>query len=794
MTDKIKDPDIVKKDRLEDVADDVDSYPVMPLRNTVLFPQQVIPTYIGRERSLKLIDDLPQGKKLLVVVAQEDGSMENPEPDDLYAWGTLAVVLKVFDMPDKSKSAIIQGLDRVKLLSFTQKEPYFKAVVERVEDNEEEDLEVEALASNVRNSFQELIKIAPYLTDEHSGILTNITKVGRLADRVISLVTIPTKEKQDILEELNVKERMDKTTVLLNREIQRIELGEKIQSDVQDEISKTQREYFLREQMKAIRKELGEDDGSAELNELEEKIKAAGMSEEADEVSMKELDRLTRIPPQSPEYSVSRTYLDWLIDLPWSKSTKDRVDTVRAKKIMDEDHYGLDDVKERIIEYLAVRKLKAEISEDGKVKGPILCFAGPPGVGKTSLGRSIARAMGRDFVRISLGGVRDEAEIRGHRRTYIGALPGRIIQSLKKAGSNNPVFMLDEVDKVGADFRGDPSSALLEVLDPEQNFSFSDHYLEVPFDLSNVMFIATANLKDPIIPALRDRMEILDFTGYVEEEKIQIAKKFLIPKQMEENGLNRKDLKFTSGGIKELLESYTREAGVRNLDREIGNICRKVAREKVEGKTESTKVTKAEVLKYLGVQRFFSETTDRLSKPGVVVGLAWTSAGGDILFIEANKMPGKGKLTLTGHLGDVMKESAQAALSYVRANAEKLSIDPKFNESTDIHIHVPAGAIPKDGPSAGITIFTAIYSLLTDRAVKHTVAMTGEITLRGAVLPIGGLREKVTAAHRAGLREIILPHENKRNLEKIPKKILKDMKFHFVKEVSDVVDYAFPKK
>ena len=794
MTDKIKDPDIVKKDRLEDVADDVDSYPVMPLRNTVLFPQQVIPTYIGRERSLKLIDDLPQGKKLLVVVAQEDGSMENPEPDDLYAWGTLAVVLKVFDMPDKSKSAIIQGLDRVKLLSFTQKEPYFKAVVERVEDNEEEDLEVEALASNVRNSFQELIKIAPYLTDEHSGILTNITKVGRLADRVISLVTIPTKEKQDILEELNVKERMDKTTVLLNREIQRIELGEKIQSDVQDEISKTQREYFLREQMKAIRKELGEDDGSAELNELEEKIKAAGMSEEADEVSMKELDRLTRIPPQSPEYSVSRTYLDWLIDLPWSKSTKDRVDTVRAKKIMDEDHYGLDDVKERIIEYLAVRKLKAEISEDGKVKGPILCFAGPPGVGKTSLGRSIARAMGRDFVRISLGGVRDEAEIRGHRRTYIGALPGRIIQSLKKAGSNNPVFMLDEVDKVGADFRGDPSSALLEVLDPEQNFSFSDHYLEVPFDLSNVMFIATANLKDPIIPALRDRMEILDFTGYVEEEKIQIAKKFLIPKQMEENGLNGKDLKFTSGGIKELLESYTREAGVRNLDREIGNICRKVAREKVEGKTESTKVTKAEVLKYLGVQRFFSETTDRLSKPGVVVGLAWTSAGGDILFIEANKMPGKGKLTLTGHLGDVMKESAQAALSYVRANAEKLSIDPKFNESTDIHIHVPAGAIPKDGPSAGITIFTAIYSLLTDRAVKHTVAMTGEITLRGAVLPIGGLREKVTAAHRAGLREIILPHENKRNLEKIPKKILKDMKFHFVKEVSDVVDYAFPKK
>jgi ATP-dependent Lon protease len=546
--------------------------------------------------------------------------------------------------------------------------------------------------------------------------------------------------------------------------------------------------------MKAIKKELGDDDGSAELNELEEKIKAAGMSEEAEEVAMKEIDRLTRIPPQSPEYSVSRTYLDWLIDLPWSVTTEDRVDTVEAKRILDEDHYGLDDVKERIIEYLAVRKLKEKISDDGKVKGPILCFAGPPGVGKTSLGRSIARSMGREFVRISLGGVRDEAEIRGHRRTYIGALPGRIIQSLKKAGSNNPVFMLDEVDKVGADFRGDPSSALLEVLDPEQNFSFSDHYLEVPFDLSNVMFIATANLKDPIIPALKDRMEILDFTGYVEEEKIQIAKRFLVPKQLEENGLDDDDLNFTQGGIKELLQSYTREAGVRNLDREIGNICRKVAREKVEGKTEATKVTKAGVLKYLGVQRFFSETTDRLSKPGVVVGLAWTSAGGDILFIEANKMVGKGKLTLTGHLGDVMKESAQAALSYVRANAEKLGIDPKFHESTDIHIHVPAGAIPKDGPSAGITIFTAIYSLLTDRAVKHTVAMTGEITLRGAVLPIGGVREKVTAAHRAGLREIILPHENERNLEKIPSKILKDMKFHFVKEISDVVDYAFPKK
>ena len=770
-----------------------ESYPVMPLRNTVLFPQQVIPTYIGRERSLHLIADLPQGKKMIVVIAQEDGSMENPEPGDLYEWGTLAIVLKVFDMPDNSKSAIIQGLERVKVLKFIQQNPYFRAVVKRIEDQESDTIEIEAMSANVKKTFQELIKIAPYLTEEHSGILANVQKPGRLADRVISLVTIPTKEKQEILEELDVKARLEKSTVLLNREIQRIQLGEKIQSEVQDEISKTQREYYLREQMKAIKKELGEDEDAVEITELEEKIKAAGMSEEAEKVAMKELDRLKKIPPQSPEHSVSRTYLEWLVELPWSESTDDRVDTKVAQKILDEDHYGLDDVKERIIEYLAVRKLKEQIEGNGKVKGPILCFAGPPGVGKTSLGQSIARAMNRKFVRISLGGVRDEAEIRGHRRTYIGALPGRIIQSLKKAGSNNPVFMLDEIDKVGADFRGDPSSALLEVLDPDQNFSFSDHYLEVAFDLSNVMFIATANIKDPIIPALRDRMEILDFTGYIEEEKIQIARKYLIPKQMKENGLTEKDIQFTIPGIKELIESYTREAGVRNLEREVGNVCRKIARKKVEGYKSLVKVKKATVQKYLGAQRFFYEAAERLNKPGVVVGLAWTSAGGDILFIESTKMPGKGNLELTGHLGDVMKESAKAALSYVRANAEELGVDPNFSEKFDIHIHVPAGAIPKDGPSAGIAIFTAIYSLLTDRPIKETLAMTGEITLRGAVLPIGGLREKVTAAHRAGLREVILPFLNKKDLEKIPSKVLKDMKFHFVKEVSEVVGCAFPK-
>ena len=772
-----------------DINDEI--YPVMPLRNTVLFPQQVIPTYIGRERSLKLIDDLPMGKKMIVVVAQEDGAQENPKSDGLYAWGTLAMVLKVFDMPDNSKSAIIQGVDRVKLLSFVDKDPYFKAVVERVEDDEIEGIESEAMAKSIRSVFTDLVKVAPYLTDEHSGVLNSISKPGRLADRVISLVTIPTAEKQEILEELNVKKRLEKATLLLNREIQRINLGEKIQTEVQDEISKSQREYYLREQLKAIRRELGEEDESAEISDLEEKIENAKMTEEASKVARKEIDRLSKIPPQSPEYSVSRTYLDWLLDLPWSKTTKDRVNIKKAKSILDNDHYGLDDVKERIIEYLAVRKLKEKKTKDGKVKGPILCFVGPPGVGKTSLGKSIAKSMGREFVRISLGGVRDEAEIRGHRRTYIGALPGRIIQSLKKAGTNNPLFMLDEIDKVGSDFRGDPSSALLEVLDPEQNFSFSDHYLEVPFDLSNVMFIATANLKDPIVPALRDRMEILDFSGYIEDEKIQIAKKYLIPKQIEENALSAKDIKFSETGIKELIRSYTREDGVRNLEREISNVLRKIARKQADGSLKKSNINKSSVNDFLGAPRFYSEMAERMKTPGVVIGLAWTSVGGDILFIEASKMPGKGSLSLTGKLGDVMKESAQAALTYVRSNAKLLGIDPDFHKKNDIHVHVPAGAIPKDGPSAGTAIFTAIVSLLTDKPVKDTLAMTGEITLRGAVLPVGGIREKITAAHRSGIREVILPHFNRKDLEEIPERVAKDMTFHFAKEVTDVVKIAF---
>ena len=571
-----------KESKSTPVADDHD-YPVMPLRNTVLFPQQVIPIYIGREKSLKLIEDLGPGDKHIVVVAQEDGSIEDPKPEDLYAYGTLGVVLIVFDMPDNSKSAIVQGVERVKLLSFGDAEPYYTAVVERIKDNPvSDDLELDALAKNLRDTFTELIQVAPNLTEEHSGMLSNIQKPSRLADRAVSLLTVPNQEKQEVLEELEVKKRVEKTITLLTREIQRIKLGEEIQTEVHDEISKTQREYYLREQMKAIKRELGEDEETVEIKELEDRIKTAGLPEEAEKVAIKELDRLTRIPTQSPEYSVSRTYIEWLADLPWSKSSDDQINVKKAEKILDEDHYGLEKVKERILEYLAVRNLKQERNPDSVVRGPILCFSGPPGVGKTSLGKSIARAIGREFVRMSLGGVRDEAEIRGHRRTYIGALPGRIIQSMKKAGTNNPVFMLDEIDKLGSDFRGDPSSAMLEVLDPEQNDSFSDHYLEVDFDLSKVMFITTANYQDAIPPALRDRMEILDFSGYIEDEKIKIAQRHLIPKQIGENGLTKKEVSLDKTAISELIRSYTRESGVRNLEREIANVLRKVARDMVE--------------------------------------------------------------------------------------------------------------------------------------------------------------------------------------------------------------------
>ncbi len=766
--------------------------PVLALRNTVLFPQQVIPIYIGREKSLQLIENLPENNKKIAVVAQKNGSQEDPEVNELYKFGAVAQVLKVFNMPDGSKSAIVQGLERATIAEFEQTTPYFTAMVHPLSEDYEPNIEIDAMVSNLKTVYEKLISVAPYLSEEHKSILSNIQHPGRMVDRAMQLINVAVEEKQDILEELDIHNRLEKATVIINKEIQRIELGEMIQSEVQDEISKTQREYFLREQLKKIKKELGEDDGSVEIDELREKLEKIDLTEEAQEVGEKELKRLERIPPASPEYTVARTYLEWLTELPWGVFTDDNVDIQNARETLDEDHYGLDKVKKRVVEHLAVRKLKEELDGEEISKGPILCFAGPPGVGKTSIGRSIARAMGRKFIRISLGGVRDEAEIRGHRRTYIGALPGRIIQSLKKCGSNNPIFMLDEIDKVGSDFRGDPSSALLEVLDPEQNSTFNDHYLEVDYDLSKVMFIATANLKDPIIPALKDRMEIIDFSGYTEEEKINIAQKFLIPKQIKEHGLSSLKVSFKDEALRTLIRYYTRESGVRNLEREIANICRKVATVHAEDKRRKKFVVgKKEVQEHLGPQKFFLDVAERTSRPGVVIGLAWTRVGGDILFIEATGMKGKGKYQLTGQLGDVMKESAAAAMSYIKSNSNELGIDEELFEKQDFHIHVPAGAIPKDGPSAGVTILTAIYSLLTKKHVKTNIAMTGEITLRGTVLPVGGIKEKVLAAKRAGLDTVILPDQNKKDITEIPEKVRKEMTFHFAKEMSDVLKLAF---
>ena len=656
-------------------------YPVMPLKNTVLFPQQVIPIYVGRKKSLQLIDDLDPDNKYLVVVAQQDGSVEDPREEDLYSYGTLALVLKTFDMPDNSKSAIVQGVDRVKILKYQEGDAYFMADVERIPESiTSPDVQVEALAKSLKSSFTELIKISPNLNEEHAGMLSNIDRPSRLADRATSLLSVSNSEKQEVLEELDIKKRVENAINLLQKEIQRIKLGEEIQTEVQDEISKTQREYYLREQMKTIQKELGEDNQTVELDELTKKIDDVKMSKEATKVAHKELDRLGRISPQSPEYSVARTYLEWLTDLPWSKSSKDNLNIKKAGKTLNEDHYGLEKVKERVLEYLAVRALKKKVTKNDTVRGPILCFTGPPGVGKTSLGKSIAKSMGREFVRISLGGVRDEAEIRGHRRTYIGALPGRIIQSLKKAKTNNPVFMLDEIDKLGSDFRGDPSSAMLEVLDPEQNHAFSDHYLEVDFDLSKVMFISTANYPDNIPHALYDRMEMLDFRGYIDDEKVKIAEKHLIPKQIKENGLTPKQVKFNEAGIKEVIRSYTRESGVRSLEREISNVLRKIAVDVVNKKVKNVSVTKKVVNDYLGIPKFQSDLAERTTKPGVVTGMAWTAAGGDILFVESSKMKGKGLLTLTGQLGDVMKESAAAAFTYVKSHTDILGLKEDFAE------------------------------------------------------------------------------------------------------------------
>jgi ATP-dependent Lon protease len=761
-----------------------ETFGVIPLRNSVFFPRQIFPLTVGRESSLQVAQEAQRNDSPILILAQRDSSIEKPGSSDLHLMGTVARILKVFTLADGSKNILLQGLYRARVLTFLQFEPFIRAAAQKIEEEKTAGLQVDALVTAIKSTFHRLVELSQDMNEEHLSILLNIEDPGAIADIAASLTTATVKEKQELLETLSVKERLHKVQVMLTTIVQRLELGSKIQSKVQAEINKSQREYYLREQMKAIQKELGEDTDNVEIKEFKQRIEKAQLPDEVRKTVEKEVERLSKMHTSSAEYTVSRTYIEWLLDLPWSVSTEDNVDITRAREVLERDHYGLDKVKKRILEYLAVRQLKKDM------RGPILCFVGPPGVGKTSLGKSIASALGRKFVRISLGGVHDEAEIRGHRRTYIGALPGRIIQGIKKAGSNNPVFMLDEVDKIGMDFRGDPSSALLEVLDPEQNFSFSDHYIEVPFDLSKVLFIATANMLDPIPPPLRDRMEIIEIPSYVEDEKLHIARGFLIPKQEREHGLTDTLIQFNEEAIRAIISGYTREAGVRALERRIADVCRGVAREVVEGKKDSTAIMPDNLTRYLGQQKFFPDVAERINKPGIATGLAWTPVGGDILFIEATKMKGKGNLILTGQLGDVMKESAQAALSYIASHAREFGIEPNFKDQEDIHVHVPAGATPKDGPSAGVTILAAIASLLTGRLVRNDLAMTGEITLRGAVLPIGGVKEKVLAAHRAGIKHVLLPERNKHDIEEIPQHVAKQLQFHFVKEMDEVLKFA----
>ena len=763
--------------------------PVMVVKGGVVFPGLVSPLVVSTERSAKLVDDALAGDKLVCAVTQRDSSLEREaEPADLYGVGTISVILKMLRFPDGTMRLLLQGMRRARVEEYVSNAPYLRAKVKSLEDVGQKDVATRALMRSVADTFGKLAELAPYLPDDVNTVVTNIDSPGRLADFAATYVNFDLSEKQHLLEMLDVKERLQALLPLLSKEIGILELGAKIRDQVKGELDKSQREYFLREQMKAIQKELGESDQTqTEIDELRKKVEEAGMPQAALEAARRELDRLARMSPAASEYSVTRNYFDWLLAVPWKVRTEDSLDVRRAGRILDEDHYDLEKVKQRILEYLSVRKLKPDS------KGPILCFVGPPGVGKTSLGRSIARALGRKFLRFSLGGIRDEAEIRGHRRTYVGALPGRVVQGLRTAGSMNPVFMLDEIDKVGTDFRGDPSSALLEVLDPEQNFSFSDHYLEVPVDLSQVMFITTANVVDTIIPALRDRMEILELPGYTDEEKISIARGFLVPRQLTQNGLTKEQVQFKDDALKLIVSEYTREAGVRNLEREIGSVMRKLARRFAEGRTKTTSIATAEVRKLLGPRRFSSEVAARRMHAGVSTGLAVTPFGGEILFIESSLMKGKKQLLLTGLLGDVMKESAEAALSYVRAHAKRLGVDEKFFEESDLHIHIPAGATPKDGPSAGIAIAASLISLLRREPLDPRIAMTGEITLTGRVLPIGGVKEKVLAASRAGIKAVILPAENRRDLRDVPANVRKGLKFHFVKSVGDLCRVLFPK-
>ncbi|MBI3740572.1 MAG: endopeptidase La [Chloroflexi bacterium] len=773
--------------------------PILPLRGTIVYPMTVIPLNVGQARSIRLVDEaVTSSARIIGLVTSKDENIEEPEPKDLYAVGTAAIIHRMLRAPDNSVRLIVQGLERIRIGEFTAHDPYLKARVTIADDHVATSVEVEALQRNTIELFRRLVSLAPNLPEELLMAALNVEDPRQLVYMIATSLRMDLKDAQELLELDTVADKLTKLNALMTKELEVLELGKKIQNQAQGELEKTQREYILREQLKQIKKELGEDDEQVvELKEYDKKIADAKLSPEAEKEARRELDRMKTMPPAAAEYHVIKTYLDWLTSLPWSKTTTDNLEIAAARKILDEDHYDLKDIKERLLEYLAVRKLRLERGGDDEArsyKGSILCFVGPPGVGKTSLGQSIARALGRKFIRMSLGGMHDEAEIRGHRRTYIGALPGRIIQSLKRAESKNPVMMLDEVDKLGADFRGDPSSALLEVLDPAQNKNFRDHYLDVDFDLSQVIFICTANQLDPVQPALRDRMEIIQLSGYTEEEKLNIARGYLVPRQITENGLRAEEIKFEDDAIRQIARDYTREAGVRNLERQIGSVCRKVATGIAENKSAPVIVTKERVGEILGKPRFYGEVAERMTMPGVATGMAWTPVGGDILFIEATKMPGGKGFIVTGQLGDVMKESAQAALSFVRSKSKELDIDTKFFERNDIHLHVPEGATPKDGPSAGVTMATAIASLLTDRQVKNDIAMTGEITLRGRVLPVGGIKEKVIAAHRAGLKTIILPKRNEKDLDDLPDQVRQELKFVLAEQVTDVFAAALTGK
>lgn len=767
-----------------------DILPLLPVRDVVVYPYMILPLFVGREISINAVDHALSKDRLIFLATQKDVGEEDPAPEMIYDVGTVAMIMRMLKLPDGRVKILVQGLTKGRITEYETEKPFYSVRIERLVEPlmPESSLETEAFMRTVKEQLAKIVSLGKAVSAEVMVIVENMQEPGSLADLIASNIGLKVEEAQRLLEIIDPIERLKRVNEFLNKEFELLSMQVRIQSAAKEEMGKSQREYYLREQLRAIQQELGETDArSEEIAELRKAIESAKMPAPVEKEALKQLGRLEQMHPDAAESGMLRTFIDWMVELPWSKSTKDSLEIKKAKEILDEDHYYLEKIKDRILEFLAVRKLKK------KMKGPILCFVGPPGVGKTSLGKSIARAMGRKFVRISLGGVRDEAEIRGHRRTYVGALPGRIIQGLKQAGANNPVFMLDELDKLGADFRGDPSSALLEVLDPEQNHSFSDHYINLPFSLSDVMFIATANQIDTVPGPLRDRMEVIHLSGYTEEEKLQIAKRYLVPRQTKENGITEKILTFSDEAIKVIISKYTREAGLRNVEREIGSVCRKVARKVAEGEKKQFFINAATVAKYLGPPRFLREEEMEHNEIGVVTGLAWTPVGGEVLFVEATTMKGKGGLTLTGQLGDVMKESVQAALSYIRARAAELQLPEDFYSTMDIHVHVPAGAIPKDGPSAGVTMATALVSALSKVPVKKDVAMTGEITLRGKVLPIGGLKEKMLAAIRLGITTIIIPEQNRKDLEDIPKHILKKVKIVFAKTIDDVLKVALEK-